>query len=63
MIRSNKRRSIRRRLILIISGVHAILMISLMTDILQRQQAFLMKRAHEQVLRQAEILAASAAPS
>ena len=37
-------------------------MISLMTDILQRQQAFLMKRAHEQVLRQAEILAASAAP-
>jgi signal transduction histidine kinase len=62
LIRRNKRRSIRRRLILIISGVHAILMISLMTDILQRQQAFLMKRAHEQVLRQAEILAASAAP-
>ena len=62
MIRNNKRRSIRRRLILIISGLHAILTISLMTDILHRQQAFLMKRAHEQVLRQAEILAASVAP-
>jgi Signal transduction histidine kinase regulating citrate/malate metabolism len=62
VFRKRSRRSIRRRLILIVTGVHGILMVSLMTDVVQRQQTFLMDKAHSQIMRQAELLAASTAP-
>jgi signal transduction histidine kinase len=57
-----KQRSIRRQLVITISGVHAIAMISLMTDIVQRHQSFLLEKANSQIIRQAELLAASTAP-
>jgi signal transduction histidine kinase len=59
---ARKQRSIRRQLVLTISGVHAIAMISLMTDIVQRHQAFLLDKANSQIIRQAELLAATTAP-
>ena len=58
---SGKQRSIRRQLVVMISGVHAIAMISLMTDIVQRHQTFLLEKANAQIIRQAELLAASTA--
>ncbi len=58
---SRKQRSIRRQLVVTISGVHAIAMISLMTDIVQRHQTFLLEKANAQIIRQAELLAASTA--
>ncbi|HUS06497.1 MAG TPA: ATP-binding protein [Bryobacteraceae bacterium] len=42
--------------------MYGILMVSLMTDLVQRQQVFLMEKARAQIMRQAELLAASTTP-
>ena len=52
--------TIRKQLILGVTSVHAILMITLIFGLVTRQRSFLMDRARERTLHQAEMLAASA---
>ena len=56
------RRSIWRQLVIAVSGVHAMLMISLMMVVIHHQQTSLMEKASTQTIQQAELLAASIAP-
>ena len=58
----NPRRTLRRQLIVTVTGVHAILMMSFVWDLVDRQQAFLIERARSRALYQAELLATSAVP-
>jgi signal transduction histidine kinase len=57
-----KRRSLRRQLIITITGVHMILMASFVADLTTRQQRFVEERARTRTLYEAGVLAASAAP-
>lgn len=45
-----------------VSGVHAILMISMMIEVIHHQQTSLMEKAQSQTIQQAELLAASITP-
>src|SRR5690348_15277104 len=54
------RPTIRKQLILGVTSVHAILMIILIVGLVSRQRTFLLERARERTLHQAEMLAASA---
>src|SRR5260370_15139093 len=53
-------RTIRKQLILGVTSVHAILMVLFIVGLVSRQHAFLLDRARERTLHQAEMLAASA---
>jgi signal transduction histidine kinase len=55
-------RSIRRQLIIGVAGVHMILMISFVFDLVERQEAFLLERARSRTLHQAGVLASGAVP-
>jgi signal transduction histidine kinase len=54
--------SLRRKLIVGVTGVHAIMIISFVSDLVTRQETFLQERARERMLHQADMLAASAVP-
>lgn len=54
--------SLRRKLIIGITGVHAIMMISFVSDLVARQRSFLLERTRERTLHQADLLAASSVP-
>jgi signal transduction histidine kinase len=58
----NPRRTLRRQLIVTVTGVHTILMMSFVWDLVDRQQAFLLERARSRALYQAELLSTSAVP-
>jgi signal transduction histidine kinase len=58
----NPRKTLRRQLIATITGVHTILMMSFVWDLVDRQQSFLLDRARERSLYHAELLATSAVP-
>jgi signal transduction histidine kinase len=58
----NPRRTLRRQLIVTVTGVHTILMMSFVWDLVDRQQAFLLERTRSRALYQAELLATSAVP-
>ena len=51
-------KTLRRQLIVTIAAVHMILMISFVTDVVERQQGFLLERARARALHQAKMLAA-----
>ncbi|HYL36551.1 MAG TPA: ATP-binding protein [Bryobacteraceae bacterium] len=54
--------TIRKQLILSVASVHAVLMFAFIVGLVNRQNAFLVDRARERTLRQAETLAASTVP-
>ena len=54
--------TLKRKLIVGIIGVHAIMMISFVSDLVARQRAFLLERTRDRTLHQADMLAASAVP-
>ena len=56
------RPTLRRRLIIGVTGVHAILMISFVADLVDRQKQFLLQRIRERAVQQSGLLAASAVP-
>jgi signal transduction histidine kinase len=56
------RPTIRKELILGVTSVHAVLMLIFIVGLVTRQHAFLLERARERALHQAELLAASAVP-
>ncbi|HET8550469.1 MAG TPA: ATP-binding protein [Bryobacteraceae bacterium] len=58
----NPRRTLRRQLIATVIGVHTILMMSFVWDLVDRQQRFLLERARSRSVHQAELLATSAVP-
>ena len=58
----NPRRTLRRQLIATVTGVHTILMMSFVWDLVDRQQAFLLERARARSIYHAELLATSAVP-
>jgi signal transduction histidine kinase len=62
MIAIQRPRSIRRQLIVTVTGVHMILMVSFVYDMVERQQAFVVDRARARAMSQAEVLATSATP-
>ena len=56
------RPTIRKELILGVTSVHAVLMLIFVIGLVTRQRSFLLDRARERALHQAELLAASAVP-
>src|ERR1700730_2805920 len=56
------RPTIRKELIFGVTSVHAVLMLIFIVGLVTRQHSFLLERARERTLHQAELLAASAAP-
>lgn len=56
------RPTIRKELILGVTSVHAVLMLIFIVGLVTRQRSFLLERARERTLHQAELLAASAVP-
>jgi signal transduction histidine kinase len=56
------RRSLRRQLVASVAGVHMVLMIAFVYDLVDRQQGFLIQRARARVLHEVEVVAASAVP-
>ena len=60
--RLHPRHTLRRQLIATITGVHMLLMVSFVYDLVDRQQHFLLERARARILYQAQVLAASSVP-
>src|SRR5260370_23369942 len=60
IVRGSWRPTIRKQLLLGVTFVHAILMITLILGLVSRQRSFLLDRARERTLHQAQMLAASA---
>ena len=60
--RLHPRLTLRRQLIATITGVHMLLMVSFVYDLVDRQQQFLLERARARILYQAQVLAASSVP-
>ena len=60
--RLHPRHTLRRQLIATITGVHMLLMVSFVYDLVDRQQQLLLERARTHVLYQAQVLAASSVP-
>ena len=56
------RPTIRKELIFGVTSVHAVLMLIFIVGLVTRQHSFLLERARERTLHQAELLAASAVP-
>ena len=56
------RPTIRKELILGVTSIHAVLMLIFIVGLVTRQHSFLLERARERALHQAELLAASAVP-
>ncbi|HTA71842.1 MAG TPA: ATP-binding protein [Bryobacteraceae bacterium] len=56
------RPTIRKELILGVTSIHAVLMLIFIVGLVARQHSFLLERARERALHQAELLAASAVP-
>src|SRR5260370_6240939 len=56
------RPTIRKELIFGVTSVHAVLMLIFIVGLVTRQRSFLLERARERTLHQAELLAASAVP-
>jgi signal transduction histidine kinase len=62
LVQSLFRPSIRKQLIVSVMAVHAFLMLTFISSLVARQRSFLLDRARDRTLRQAELLAASAVP-